>query len=155
MHLGNGQVEPCERTNNPKTQKLQGFYFEEVENYRTAEEQEAKNQEARQRQGRAELSAYRDAIIKPAIKRTEQAIKDSGLSNHARLTNTRSNKQADRDLERAQAYQSNIERVFNTAKNEAVSPQSKQSEPVQTRYVAPPSYTALLRQLDEEDEPGE
>jgi hypothetical protein len=155
LHLGKGQIVSCNRTDNPKTQKFQGFYFEEVENYRTAEQQEAKNQEARQRQGRAELSAHRDAIVKPATKRTEQAIKDSGLSKHARLTDTRENKQADRDLERAQAYQPNIERVSNTAKEEAVSPQSKQSEPAEKGYVAPPSYTALLRQLDEEDEPGE
>lgn len=151
LNWDDGEIITCYRTNNPKTQKFQGFDFWEVENYQDTERQKIKDQEVIQRQGMAELNAHKDSIVNIANKRTEEAIKDSGMSNNARTKNTRANRQGDRDLERKEKDGSLSDRAVSTTRPETKPSQPEQLETTEIHYIEPPSYLSLLDQLDQED----
>ncbi|GAP97959.1 hypothetical protein [Leptolyngbya sp. NIES-2104] len=161
LHLGKGETALCKRTNNPKTQVFPGFSFEEVDNYNISETERINAQIGQQHQGRAELHAHRDSEVETSTKIAEQAIRDSGLSPHARLKNIRENTKAEQEFE-AQQLQSSSDAVIDAQNNEAEliaenanqesSDVRGQSSSNQKSFVPRPTYSQLLRQLAEEED---
>lgn len=152
LHLRNGELEPCHPTDNKKTNVFIGYTFWEVEKYRTSDAKAAQSQEALAQQDLAKFDSHSDALVKPAMERTKQAVKDSGLSKNARIKNINENTRAEMEFEQEKLNQPDITSEPNSNEPEQTLPSIKSTESVKRDHVARPSYANLLSTLNDEDD---
>jgi len=152
LWLDNGrQFEPC--TLLEREDRYYNKRFEEVEDLLAIERYQGRQQEVSNMYAKVELDAQRDAIIKEAIKKTDEAVSSSIDSNNQRVKAQRQHRAEEKTINRAQeAFRLSPKQPASTGSSNNVVPLNRdQGKDAKQDYISPADKLSKIKAfLDEE-----
>jgi len=152
LWLDNGrQFETC--TLLEREDRYYNKRFEEVEDLLEIERYQGRQQEVSNMYAKIELDAQRDAIIKEAIKKTDEAVSSSINSNNQRVKAQRQHRAEEKTINRAQeAFRLSPKQPASTGSSNNVVPLNRdQGKDANQDYISPADKLSKIKAfLDEE-----